>query len=184
MAFLNEMDKLGFFYVHRLQKFNLDPVLAWPTVFGSLTFALCAVFFISILLKKKEFFPHFLYGILPLLITFYITKFLKAYFAVPRPSLRYTVPPDVVTLIMDRPSNFSFPSGHASMAFALAAVLAFHFKINRALVFSLAALVCLTRLYVGVHYPTDVIVGGALGLAVTVLFLKFFKFPSKVRKNS
>ncbi len=60
----------------------------------------------------------------------------------------------------------SFPSGHTSQAFYLAAVLAFHFEggpLQTAVIYSLAVLVAYSRVYLGVHYPRDVLAGAVLG---------------------
>ena len=64
--------------------------------------------------------------------------------------------------------NASFPSGHATAAFAMAAVLSEHFE-NRlwvaAPVYGLAAMVALARTRQNAHFASDVIVGGAIGAA-------------------
>jgi undecaprenyl-diphosphatase len=54
---------------------------------------------------------------------------------------------------------YSFPSGHTCAAFSLAYVMAASFPGLGLISFSLASLVGLSRVYLGVHYPTDVIVG-------------------------
>ena len=70
---------------------------------------------------------------------------------------------DAVGLI---PESASFPSGHAATAFAAAvAVGAFYPGVRRPLL-GLAAVVALSRVYLGVHYASDVLAGTALGVAL------------------
>ncbi len=60
----------------------------------------------------------------------------------------------------------SFPSGHAATSFACAALLAWLTPLPKVALFGLAALIAFSRVYVGVHYPLDVLGGAALGLAI------------------
>lgn len=69
------------------------------------------------------------------------------------------------------PSDGSFPSGHAASAFAAAGVVAVLHPRLRIPALALAALVGLSRVYLGVHYPLDVLGGAALGLAVAGVVL-------------
>jgi undecaprenyl-diphosphatase len=67
------------------------------------------------------------------------------------------------------PASASFPSGHAATAFAAAvAVGLVHPRLRRPLV-ALAVVVAASRVYLGVHYLTDVLVGSLLGVAIGVL---------------
>ena len=63
----------------------------------------------------------------------------------------------------------SFPSGHAMTAFAGATMLAVHLPRYRVPLLALATLIALSRLYNGVHYPTDVVAGAAGGVATALL---------------
>lgn len=73
--------------------------------------------------------------------------------------------PGVVALV-PLPGDAAFPSGHAATAFAAAGVVALVHPRLRVPALALAALIGLSRLYLGVHYPLDVLAGAALGLAV------------------
>jgi undecaprenyl-diphosphatase len=68
--------------------------------------------------------------------------------------------------LMEVPTTSSFPSGHAATSFACALVLARFAPRLTIPLFILAALIAFSRVYVGVHYPFDVLAGTALGLAV------------------
>jgi len=69
----------------------------------------------------------------------------------------------------------SFPSGHSQIAFSVATYLTSRFKKYGWLFFSLAALVALSRVYIGVHFPVDILAGAIIGTAVTALILKLVK---------
>lgn len=61
--------------------------------------------------------------------------------------------------------DYSFPSGHSSASFSLAMVIAFNIPKLSVLVLIMALLVGISRIYIGVHYPTDVAAGIFLGMA-------------------
>jgi membrane-associated phospholipid phosphatase len=71
---------------------------------------------------------------------------------------------DGVRLLVGCSDSFSFPSGHATNAFALAAFFATYYRRRAVLLFVMAALVGYSRIYVGVHYPLDVLGGAFLGV--------------------
>jgi membrane-associated phospholipid phosphatase len=71
-----------------------------------------------------------------------------------------------VTVLVTTPPSPSFPSGHTATAFAAAtAVGVFHPRLRWPLL-ALAALVGFSRMYLGVHYGLDVVVGAVLGVAI------------------
>jgi undecaprenyl-diphosphatase len=94
---------------------------------------------------------------------------LKAATSIDRPPLRYVHPDALVSL----PRGSSFPSGHTSTSFACATVLAFFVPRAAPAFYLLALAIGFSRIYVGVHWPLDVLGGAALGvaagLAVTAL---------------
>ena len=72
-------------------------------------------------------------------------------------------------LLVSGLSDFSFPSGHTLASFEAATVLLIRDKRMGIPALVLAILIALTRLYLYVHYPTDVIAGAIFGIAFAVL---------------
>jgi len=86
---------------------------------------------------------------------------LKAAFERPRPAASI---PEADPLMSAH--GYSLPSGHAATAFAGAVALSYLWRRGAPLFFLLAAGIAYSRVYVGVHYPGDVLAGAALGAAV------------------
>ena len=78
----------------------------------------------------------------------------------PRPKLR-RLPP-----LAGAPSSLSFPSAHATSSFAAATAFSRVEPRTRAALYPLAVAICATRPYLGMHYPSDVAAGAALGLVI------------------
>jgi undecaprenyl-diphosphatase len=78
----------------------------------------------------------------------------------PRPDL------DGLAPLAGAPSKLSFPSAHATSSVAAATAMARIAPGARGPLYLLAALLCLTRPYLGMHYPSDVLAGAALGAAL------------------
>ncbi|MGH7197347.1 MAG: phosphatase PAP2 family protein [Candidatus Omnitrophota bacterium] len=69
----------------------------------------------------------------------------------------------------------SFPSSHAALAFALATALVGVYGRRLWPVFILASALSFTRVYVGAHFPSDVLAGAVLGIAGTLAAMRFVK---------
>jgi membrane-associated phospholipid phosphatase len=82
--------------------------------------------------------------------------------------LRPPLADETLSALVALPADASFPSGHATSAFAAAGVVAALHPRLRAPILGLAALVALSRVYLGVHFPSDVLAGAALGLGIAV----------------
>jgi undecaprenyl-diphosphatase len=92
--------------------------------------------------------------------------------------LKYAVqrdrPPTIVLdpePLMEVPTTSSFPSGHTSTSFACAYVISRLAPRLTVYVYALAALIGFSRIYVGVHYPFDVLAGAVLGVVVAKALL-------------
>src|SRR5579864_3155156 len=68
-----------------------------------------------------------------------------------------------------RPLDHSFPSGHSASSFAAATALSIYYPKAAPIAFGLAAGVGLSRVHLGVHYPSDAAVGAAIGIGIGTL---------------
>lgn len=68
-------------------------------------------------------------------------------------------------------SDHSFPSGHATFAWALAVVLAAKEPRAKYFFYLLAFLISVSRIYLGVHYPADVVAGTLIGISIGLFSL-------------
>ncbi len=71
-----------------------------------------------------------------------------------------------VSLLIANPKDFSFPSGHTMTSVASATILAMTDKRFGYVAIPLAILISLSRLYLYVHFPSDVIIGGIIGCGI------------------
>lgn len=82
----------------------------------------------------------------------------------PRPSLR-----EATASLVAEPDKFSFPSGHACAAMAVCFAYALAFPAVSLPLVALAVLVGASRVFLGVHYPGDVIIGQAIAIGTALL---------------
>ena len=102
-----------------------------------------------------------------------VDDLVKPFFERPRP---FEV--IAIALIDARPNSPSFPSAHAAMAAAGALAAARIFPQAAPILWPIAAVIAVSRIYLGVHWPTDVFAGFAIGLAVGWLVLGGNRFAS------
>ena len=109
------------------------------------------------------------------------SNFIKSLVARPRPCHNLTM----IRLLVDCGSGFSFPSSHAVNNFAAAAILSYFYKEFKVVLFSIASVVAFSRVYVGVHYPVDIIAGAIIGFFVAnVLLFAYEKLAIKYSSNA
>ena len=102
------------------------------------------------------------------------STFFKNYFMRIRPCNNNALKSYIHILVNYRPSSYSFTSSHAANHFTLATYLYLtlkpYFKQYAYLFFLWASLICYAQIYVGVHYPFDVLGGAILGIIIGALF--------------
>lgn len=81
----------------------------------------------------------------------------------------YLVLPEVNTFWSKLLKDYSFPSGHTTAGFSLAVILSIYFPSYSVLTYSLATAVGISRVYTGMHYPSDVLSGAFIGTGFGLL---------------
>ena len=91
---------------------------------------------------------------------------------------------DGLILLVGKAPDYSFPSGHTGSAFALAVVIFMVMDRKYGIIaLVLASLMGFSRLYVGIHYPSDVLGGVILGVVTSVIAVKCFPDSSRLMKK-
>ncbi len=142
----------------------MDALMPFVTMLGENGFIWLII--AIVLLARRDTRQWGLVMLAALVIDLVCVQVLKMLVARPRP---FMADPSI-QLLIDPPDGSSFPSGHTSASFCAACVLLF-IPIRRVWkVFGmvLAALIAFSRLYLEVHYPTDVLGGLLIGVAVAV----------------
>lgn len=136
-----------------------------------LTITLCLIYI------KRQPLGVIIYMIMTLIASSFLAQgILKEVFGRLRPEFLL----ENITVYGKTADYFSFPSSHAATSFAAAFVLSAMFKKGKTFFYSLALLISLSRVYLGVHYPFDVIFGALLGLAVGFFMTKIINIkPAK-----
>lgn len=146
------------------------------------------------LTDKKRFFRNFALLFAVLLATGVIGKIVKHFIDRPRPLKEMAglieAHQATIHVLGQQLREYSFPSGHTLSVFSAATFLSFLFKRYSPLFFSLALLTGISRVYVGAHFPLDVLGGAFIGISVTWVICYFVRKydpkndPVKTRPSS
>lgn len=136
---------------------------------------LAAVLALYVVKKKKEFFIL----LNSLLLSSVIVYIVKQVIQRVRPDILFNL------LFMD---EFSFPSGHTATAFVIATTMSYYTRRrNDIILFILAILVGLSRIYLQTHYFSDVLTGAIIGMTASVIVRKYekvvLKWEGKISKK-
>ena len=102
---------------------------------------------------------------------FVSASILKPYFERLRPSHSEI---EGLILLVDKGGKFGFVSSHAANIFAASTILSFFYIHKKKLCLTIAFLVSYSRIYVGVHFPGDVIFGGVLGYLIAITTITYY----------
>ena len=182
-----DFDLSVFQWIQSIQNEIFDALIVGITTLGN-----GGVVFIALgllLLFTKKYRKAGLAVIVALLVMLLCNDlFLKEFFARPRPFNLFETDHEkyafwakdyVYPELISKPTSFSFPSGHTASAFAAAIALLWHNRKIGIPVTIFSALMGFSRIYVEVHYCTDVIAGVVSGIIcalVAVLIVKYL-FP-------
>lgn len=88
-----------------------------------------------------------------------------------------------IELLISRPTDFSFPSGHTMSSFAAAIII---YNANKKMGIAsliLAVLIAFSRLYLYVHFPSDILAGMVIGTAISFTVIKLVDRIINLRKS-
>ncbi|NLO48610.1 MAG: phosphatase PAP2 family protein [Clostridiales bacterium] len=156
----------------------LNPVMIFFSVIGNAGF-IWLVLSVYLIVTKKHRQKGFLL-LICITLCYVLNDFIiKSLIQRPRPFL-YIDELDVLLKRFSASSSWSFPSGHACSSFASAFALYRGFGKKGALFYIPAVLISFSRVYVGVHHPSDVVCGaivGTIGSAVIVFLIgRFYRY--------
>ncbi len=160
-----------------LQTFStslLDLFFGFITFFGDKLFIIGIIIVIFFCIDKKLA----IYVAFLTIFTAFITFMAKGFFGLERPYLEYerlnkTEIKGIKDILGQLPTDYTFPSGHSSNAGSFWPFLATQWRRPGfwIIVVFMIVMVPLSRCYLGVHWPTDVIIGVLLGILITLLFI-------------
>lgn len=151
-----------FYFINHTVKNNLcDWLLPFITEIGSVYFIVALGLLLIIVNKKSVRSTGFLI-LAGTAVSETISSILKVIFARPRPAAII----EDIYLLCHKSYTYSFPSGHSALIFTAATIIALSYPRLKWPAFGIAAIVAFSRVYVGAHFPLDVIAGACLGMFI------------------
>jgi undecaprenyl-diphosphatase len=176
---INELDTQAFLWLNSLHTESFDPVMAWITAKNSWIPMYALIIGIIIWKYKKNAIGMLLMIILSVAIADqFCSGLLKPLIHRLRPCHEPSLQ-NLVHLVGNCGGQFGFCSSHAANSFALATCLFLLFQKENRLVnifFLWAIIVSYSRIYVGVHYPLDVLAGAGVGFLSSIFCHKIYHY--------
>lgn len=171
-TFINSIDESILFSIQTNFHFPvLDKIMILFTTAGDLGLIWIFLSILLLLNKKTRYIGILVLGALAL-STLLGEGILKNIIQRPRP---YTDFPSIL-LLVDQSSTYSFPSGHTITSFAAAYVLSRYLKKFAPLIWLLAMIIAFSRLYLFLHYPSDIVAGIILGLLCGKIIVYLYEY--------
>ena len=169
LNFFNNLDETILLWIHHNHNTILNQLMPFITNADNWAIPILFLFFFLGFKGKKRGKIALALLIISLSLTDSIcAQILKPFFERIRPSHSSI---EGLNLLVSKGGKWSMPSNHAANMFSLAVILSYFYSKIKIPIFTLASLIALSRVYVGVHYPTDIIVGGLLGYTISWIVL-------------
>ena len=178
-------DRNTFFFVNGLGRPWLDPVLGWPTYLGNVALLLGLIFLCCWFWDRRNFLKTFPWIFLAVGTAQFSGHVLKEWAHRARPPIYFAEAitrgeVTVRTLFGSYQSHTSFPSGHTIAAFAVATAICGIYGRKFLPLYFVAIVVGVSRIYVGAHFPSDVLGGSALGVVMALVILRIRFYGARV----
>lgn len=159
---------------------KMTPIVKFITEFGNYTVMIPVIILFYLFNKDKSFNRYFTINLVAIFTSNFIVKNI----------IRRDRPIDINLIIEN---GFSFPSGHSMVSFAFYGFIIYYVycshlsKLGKTIIISILTLLVLmiglSRIYLGVHYASDVIGGFVLALVYLIIFIKYiYKKEKKANK--
>lgn len=159
------------FIFHLPHNLILDYFFGFFSIKGVSFLIWVVIFLYLVFIEEKKHQGFIIFFLTSLSISYFLANVLiKNIVRRPRPIYQIK---NLKFKIKNYPKDFSFPSGHATLSFALATILAYFDKKRKKLFYLIAGLIAFSRVYLGYHYFFDVVGGGVLGWFISWITLRF-----------
>lgn len=172
---LPEINNFLFYQVNNFHFHWLDTIMLPITYCGDGT----VLAIVALGLWRLRGWRKFLWLVLILASAGILVQMIKYFFSSPRPSAVF---PDIHILGPVLRAR-SFPSGHTASTFGLISFLSREFPQLGTFLWVMAILIGFSRVYVGAHFPADVLFGAGLGYLVAKIYMMIWEHRGKVEKE-